>query len=172
MKPIDFIKAYKPFAEQTEKEKGIHNVFTLAQAALESAWGESAPGNMFFGVKAGKNTPKSQKQLLRTREVFADEKQSYRFPEVISITKRSDGKYLYQVRDWFRKYETPGECFSDHADFFYKNKRYAAALEVKNDPHAFADEIAKAGYATAPTYARDLKNVIESIEKIIKEEGL
>ncbi len=56
----------------------------IAQAALESGWGKSAPGNMFFGVKASKTTPENKKQLLATVEVLSDEKQGYRFPEVIS----------------------------------------------------------------------------------------
>lgn len=85
----------------------------------------------------------------------------------MSITKRTDGKYLYRVKDWFRKYETPEESFTDHANFFFKNKRYAKALEVKHDPYKFAEEVAKAGYATAPNYANTLKSVIEKIEKMM-----
>ena len=85
---------------------------------------------------------------------------------MISITKRTDGKYLYIVRDWFMKYETPEECFTDHANFFFRNKRYAKALEVKADPYKFAEEVAKAGYATAPNYAESLKALIKEIEKV------
>jgi flagellar protein FlgJ len=166
MKPLDFVNRYRPFALETEKKKGIHQNFTLAQAAIESSWGESAPGNMFFGLKAGTATPENKRQLLTTTEVLNDDKQGYRFPQVLSITKRSDGKYTYRVKDWFRKYDTPEECFSDHADFFYKNKRYAEALKVKHDPYLFADAIAKAGYATAPNYASTLKIVIKTIEKL------
>ena len=86
------------------------------------------------------------------------------FPKIISISKRTDGKWLYRVQDWFRKYDTPEECFTDHAEFFFKNKRYAKALLVKADPYKFAEEVAKAGYATAPNYAKILKDVIQTIE--------
>ena len=164
MKPADFVRKYMPYALATENKKAIHRYFTLAQAALESGWGESAPGNMFFGVKAGKDTPENKRQLLTTTEILKDDKQGYRFPQVLSITKRTDGKYTYRVKDWFRKYDTPEESFSDHADFFYKNKRYAKALEVKHDPYLFAEEIAKAGYATAPNYADTLKSIIRTIQ--------
>ena len=166
MKPVDFVNRYRPFALETEKKKGIHHNFTLAQAAIESGWGESAPGNMFFGVKAGKDTPENKRQLLTTTEVLKDDKQGYRFPEVLSITKRADGKYTYRVKDWFRRYDTPEESFSEHADFFYKNKRYAEALKVKHDPYLFAEAISKAGYATSPNYASVLKSVIKMIEKL------
>ncbi len=163
MTPKQFVTAYLPFARQTEEKTGISTIFTLAQAALESGWGKSAPGNMFFGVKASKTTPENKKQLLATVEVLSDEKQGYRFPEVLSITRRGDGKYTYRVKDWFRKYDTPEECFSDHAKFFFENKRYANALTVKHNPDLFAEEIAKAGYATDPEYASILKSVIKTI---------
>lgn len=163
-----FIEKYKHFALETERKTGINHLFILAQAALESGWGKSVPGNMFFGVKANPNLfPAHKRQLLTTSEVLKDSKQGYKFPIVLSITERPDGKYLYRVKDWFRKYETPEECFTDHANFFFKNKRYAKALGVKHDPYKFAEEVAKAGYATAPNYANTLKSVIAEIEKMM-----
>ena len=63
------------------------------------------------------------------------------------------------------KYSTPEEGFSAHSQFFFINKRYAKALLVRNDPYKFADEVAKAGYATATNYAKILKDVIKTIEK-------
>lgn len=163
---IEFIKKYKNFALDTERKTGISHLFILAQAGLESGWGKSVPGNMFFGVKALKSTPKEKKQILRTTEVLDTPNEKSKFPEVISITKRTDGKYLYIVRDWFMKYDTPEECFTNHAQFFFRNKRYAKALEVKVDPYKFAEEVAKAGYATAPNYAESLKTLIKEIEKV------
>ncbi|MGL4596108.1 MAG: glucosaminidase domain-containing protein, partial [Bacteroidia bacterium] len=62
---------------------------------------------------------------------------------------------------------TPEECFTDHTKFFFDNKRYKAALAVRQDPYKFIDEIAKAGYATAPDYAVMLKKVAAMIEKNI-----
>nr|WP_216586510.1 glucosaminidase domain-containing protein [Bacteroides coprosuis] len=101
----EFVEAYKPFAKETEAKTGINANFILAQSALETGWGKSAPGNMMFGVKASKNTPEDKKQLITTREVLS--RPNYKFPEVISVTKRADGKYTYKVKDWFRKYDTP-----------------------------------------------------------------
>ena len=162
---LNFIKTYKPVALESERKTGISHLFILAQAGLETGWGKSVYGNMFFGVKATKNTPKEKRQLLRTTEVLSSQNEKHRFPEVISITKRKDGKYLYEVRDWFMKYDTPEECFTDHAQFFFRNKRYAKALLVKADPYKFAEEVAKAGYATAPDYADSLKKLIKTIEE-------
>ena len=166
----EFIQTYKPFALESERKTGISHLFTLAQAALESAWGERGVGNNFFGIKVPKkfvsSTPNQKKQLLLTTEVLSSPTPPKEglFVEVISVKKRVDGKYTYIVKDWFRKYDTPEECFTDHAQFFFINKRYAKALEVKADPYKFAEEVAKAGYATAPNYATILKDVIKTIE--------
>lgn len=162
MTPKEFIKQYKPFALETERKTGISHLFTLAQAALESGWGERTFGNMLFGIKARPETPADKKQLLRTTEVLLSANAV--FPKIFSIKKRADGKYTYSVLDWFRKYETQEECFTDHAQFFFINKRYAKALLVRSDPYKFAEEVAKAGYATAPNYADSLKKLIKTIE--------
>lgn len=191
MKPSEFVREYLEYAQKTEKQTGISAIFTLAQAALESAWGENAYGNMFFGVKASKNTPENKKQLLRTTEILNNPNAI--FPEIISKTQRKDGRWLYVVRDWFRRYDTPEESFTDHAKFFYNKKRYRGVVELATRniitksalmnpllaeatrknltdkvikyPYELADEVAKSGYATEPQYADRLKNVIKTIEK-------
>lgn len=164
MTPKEFIKQYKPFALETERKTGISHLFTLAQAALESGWGKNVPGNMFFGVKAGNDTPPEKKQLLTTTETLSSPNLKHLFPLVISVKMLPNGKYKYTIKDWFRKYDTPEECFTDHSQFFFKNKRYAKALLVKADPYKFAEEVAKAGYATAPDYANSLKKIIKMLE--------
>ena len=163
MTPKEFVKKYKPFALETERKTGISYLFILAQSALETGWAKSIPDNNMFGVKAKAGTPSEKRQLVQTTEILANDKA--KFPVIISIEKRPDSKFKYIVKDWFRKYDTPEESFTDHANFFFRNKRYAKALEVKADPYKFADEVANAGYATEPTYAERLKVVIRTIEK-------
>ena len=163
MTPKEFIKKYKTFALETERKTGISALFILAQSALETGWAKSIPDNNMFGVKAKAGTPPEKRQLVVTKEVLSSPNVS--FPEIIRITKRADGKYLYEVKDWFRKYDSPEESFTDHANLFLKNKIYAKALLVRSDPYKFAEEVAQAGYATEPTYADRLKGVIRTIEK-------
>ena len=167
MKPNEFTYAYLPFAKLTQNKTGISAVAILAQAALESGWGEAAPGNMFFGVKDTDGI-NGNEQLLTTTEY--SRRADLKFPEIISIkpvVKAGVKMFKYRVKDYFRKYKTPEESFTDHALFFTKNKRYAAALAVKSDPYAFIDAIAKAGYATAPDYALVLKGVAKIITKYV-----
>lgn len=168
MKPQEFVQRFLPFARETEKKTGISAIAILAQAALESGWGKAAPGNMFFGVKDTDGI-NGNEQLLVTTEY--SRRIDLKFPEIISIkpvVMNGVKMFKYTVKDYFRKYETPEECFTDHANFFLRNKRYKKALEVRADPYKFIDEIAVAGYATAPNYATILKNVAKNIAKFCK----
>ena len=153
MKPKEFVSAFLQFAKETERKTGISAIAILAQAALESGWGKAAPGNMFFGVKDTDGI-NGNEQLLMTTEY--SRRSDLKFPEIISVTpvlKNGQKYFKYIVKDYFRKYDTPEQCFTDHTTFFFKNPRYTTALEVRSDPYQFIDEIAKAGYATAPDYA-------------------
>lgn len=165
MTPKQFVETYLPFARQTQEKTGIHAVATLTQAALESGWGKAAPGNMFFGVKDTDGV-NGNEQLLQTTEYLKTA--NAHFPEVISITPvvRNGQKYFkYIVKDYFRKYDTPEQSFTDHAEFFIKNNRYAEALKVKHDPIAFLRAVAAAGYATAPEYADTLVSIANTVVK-------
>ena len=160
----DFVKKYHGFALQTQDKTGISATFILAQAALESGWGKHAPGNMFFGVKDTDGV-NGNEQLLTTTEYLKTDKA--KFPVVLSIEKvvRNGVQWFkYRVRDYFRKYPTPEASFTDHAMFFIRNKRYSKALQFRDNPYRFAQEVAKAGYATDPNYSNKLSQVIAMIE--------
>jgi len=160
----DFVKKYHGFALQTQDKTGISATFILAQAALESGWGKHAPGNMFFGVKDTDGV-NGNEQLLTTTEYLKTDKA--KFPVILSIEKvvRNGVQWFkYRVRDYFRKYPTPEASFTDHAMFFIRNKRYSKALQFRDNPYRFAQEVAKAGYATDPNYSNKLSQVIAMIE--------
>jgi flagellum-specific peptidoglycan hydrolase FlgJ len=167
MTPKLFVKSFLKDAQLCEKTTGISAIAILAQAALESGWGEFAPNNMFFGIKDTDGV-NGNEQLLTTTEYSRSA--NYPFPNIISVTPviRNGQKWFkYKIKDYFRKYNTPAESFIDHSQFFLKNKRYAKALLVKSDYNKFFDEIAKAGYATAPNYADFLKSIAKTIVKNI-----
>jgi flagellar protein FlgJ len=167
LKPEDFVGLLYPFAESTQNETGISAIAILAQAALESGWNSSSPGWMFFGVKDTDGI-NGNEQLLTTTEY--SRRADLKFPQIISVTPtvRNGQKYFkYVVKDYFRKYESPEECFTDHANFLIRNPRYSAALEVKEDPIAFINAIAVAGYATDPNYAKTLTSICNRISGIL-----
>lgn len=168
MTPKLFVQTYLPYAKKVENKTSISAIVILCQAAVESAWGEVAPGFMFFGVKDTDGV-NGNEQLLTTTEYSS--RANLKFPVIISITpviRNGRKMFKYKVKDYFRKYQTPEECFNDHAQFFLKNKRYSEALKHKTDVFRFIEEIAKAGYATDPDYAKTLKSVAVMIQKQIK----
>ncbi|MGX9432107.1 MULTISPECIES: peptidoglycan-binding protein [Bradyrhizobium] len=161
--PKAFVATFGESARASQAASRVPALVTLGQAALESGWGAHAPGFNFFGIKAKASMPENMRQLLKTKEVMS--RPDAKFPEVISVTPRPDGKYDYVVRDWFRVYPDAATAFSEHGSFLARNKRYAKAFAVTHDPYAFATEVARAGYATGPTYGRELHAVMRMIEK-------
>ncbi|MBL4575412.1 MAG: glucosaminidase domain-containing protein [Opitutaceae bacterium] len=171
-----FVQKYYKHAKKAERKTGVPALFALAQSALESGWGKHSPGNMLFGMKQGSGRDyggwDGDKQLITTTEY--SKKSSLTFPFIFSgYPKRtSSGKWKYKVKAYFRAYPTPFHSFVDWSGLLSKASRYKQAMRNKDDPYLFADEVAKAGYATAPSYASKVKGVMDDIAQIIKTKGL
>lgn len=133
-KPARFIAKILPAAQECQRLTGIPASFTLAQAALESTWGDRAPGCNLFGIKPGPKW-KGAVTLVNTHEFIG-------------------GKYVAVVAQ-FRAYRNYDECLADRAAFFRDNPRYAACFKEATGP-GWARAAAKAGYATDPQYAAKL----------------
>lgn len=139
MEPEKFIESLFSPAFACQEKDGIPFAFTMAQAALESGWGESSlfkEAKNIFGVKADRSW-KGHVLEIPTREFLK-------------------GEWVTILRAAWRKYPDYEECIRDHAKFFKENPRYATALKYPEDAVMFALETAKAGYATDPDYARKL----------------
>jgi flagellar protein FlgJ len=160
MKPSEFTKTYYPFAMQDLS--GIPPLLTLAQSALESGWGEHAPGNNFFGIKCGKSWT-GKKQLLTTHEIL--NRPDGRFPEVISVLPLNNGKFKYTIKDWFRAYDSPLDSFTDHSNLLLRNWKDC----ISEDPICTITKIQASGhaYATDPHYVNSIAIIIEMIKKNI-----
>lgn len=150
MKKIkEFILKYDRFAEWNEEFTGVPKMLTLAQAALESRWGENAPGNNFFGMKVG-SLWTGDTQELDTYEYIQGNKE--------------------KVKGLFRKYESPLESFIDHSQLL--KRKYGGSFKYK-DPVKFAESMQTDytyKYATDPAYAQKIGKIITIIEKENAEE--
>ena len=62
----------------------------------------------------------------------------------------------------FRSYPDWQGSMDDHAQFFLTNSRYNIAFQHIDDGERFAQEIANAGYATDPAYARKIISIMRS----------
>lgn len=124
---------------------GVLPSVTVAQAIIESNWGRSglasAPYNNLFGIKAG--------GYWGGRQV------------VMPTGEYLNGRYV-TVNAAFRAYDSQEASFRDHTNFLLQNSRYAAN-GVINAPsyQAMATGLQRAGYATDPSYAATLINVVQ-----------
>jgi hypothetical protein len=136
-----FIDKYAPDAIQSQRQTGVPASVTLAQALIESGRGQSKltlQALNFFGIKG--DGPAGH-VVLPTREEDAQ------------------GNSFF-IDAPFAKFNTAAECFAFHGRIFLK-PRYAPAMAVKTDAHAFARQVQACGYATAHNYADTLINIID-----------
>lgn len=151
---------------ETQAKTGVPALFALAQSALESGWGKSTPGNMLFGVKTGSGKSfggwQGEKQLITTTEY--GETSMLKFPQILpGYPKKEGNKWKYLVKDYFRAYASPLHTFLDWAGMLSGASRYSKAMDNRNDPYRFAEEVAKAGYATDPNYVQKIKKIMEQL---------
>lgn len=148
MTPASFIAMAAPLAQAGERQYGVPSSVAIAQAILESGWGESRltkDANNFFGIKCFATVSQWQDGCY----------------EIATTEYNSDGT-SYTIIAKFRKYATPERSFIDHGSFLRVNSRYAPAFAYTNYPDRFAVEIHKAGYATDPAYANSLIGIMST----------
>jgi len=161
-----FYTNYYPAAMVSQAKTKVPYQVTLVQAALESAWGTAAPGNNYFGIKDD-GVLNGNEQLLLTWEYINNPDK--KFPVVVSVTQVGKKMWKYRVKDWFRKYNSPEECFIAHGELLATHSRYAEAMKHTDDPYRFAAEIHKAGYATDPDYTKKLISMLDTLKTIIPQ---
>lgn len=141
-----FIQNLVPSSQKAYQLYQVLPSISLAQAILESDWGESGLSQNYYnlyGVKAGVSEPSVQ---LETSEYI-------------------DGKWI-TIMAPFRVYNSWSESVEAHAKLLtygvdWNPKLYEPVLKAKNYKEA-AHALQKAGYATDPTYAQKIIHVIET----------
>jgi flagellar protein FlgJ len=146
----EFIRELWPCAQEAGRELGIDPRHLLAQAALETGWGQSLPCNTdgstsfnLFGIKAGS---------------------SWNGNSVAVRTLEFEGGVPVPKRERFRAYDSAAESFRDYVALLRDNPRYGAALNTGSDAQAFAGALQRGGYATDPAYARKIAAIAQNLE--------
>lgn len=140
LSPAEFAAMFGPLARANMKKTGVPASVTLAQAALETGWGQ-------YTIKDGKN-------------LFGIKGTGPAGSVSVPTSEFENGKYIH-IKANFRKYHTWQESIDDHAKLL-QGSRYKKCMANKNDPKQFARELKKAGYATAPNYADMLISIMNS----------
>src|SRR6267378_4771246 len=146
--PAEFVDQVMPAIRRAATALGLNPLGLLAQAALETGWGQrmahtadGSPSLNLFGIKAG------------------DE---WKGARVIADTVEFSNGVATQRRSAFRAYGSIEESVGDFANLLKNSPRYRDALAAGGDDQAYIDRIGKSGYATDPEYATKLNQILNS----------
>lgn len=145
----DFLAQLSLPARLASQQSGVPHHLILAQAALESGWGQRQirrengdPSFNIFGVKASG---------------------SWRGPTTEITTTEYENGEAKKVKAKFRVYSSYLEALSDYVGVLSRNPRYAAVTQAATAEQG-AQALQKAGYATDPQYARKLTSMIQQLK--------
>lgn len=153
MKKEEFTQAYYPLALRAGSRFGMNPAMILAQAAMESAWGESYGARVrknFFGITASG-----------------------------PVNEFWDGSYsvsqnVYRLK--FRVYKSEQDSFYDFARLI--KEAYPTAHQLSYDSTAYAHSIANSPYISEKNgdnrdnYMKGILSSFQSISEIIKKKDL
>jgi hypothetical protein len=134
----DFFRNMLPYARRVSERTGIDPRLVLAQSALETGYGQSAPNFNFFGIKA----PQGQGASLLTSEF--------------------ENGQMVRRNEPFRTYDSPAGSFEDYANLMLRAPRYRPVLEARTLEDQIA-AMAASGYATDPQYGSKLSQIASGI---------
>ncbi|MGH8261293.1 MAG: flagellar assembly peptidoglycan hydrolase FlgJ [Steroidobacteraceae bacterium] len=147
-----FIRNVWPHAAQAARALGVSPASVIAQAALETNWGQNVPrdaagrsSHNLFGIKAG---------------------EAWSGADVSAETHEFTRGAPHATAAAFRSYGSPAQSFDDYVALLRGDPRYAAALGTGNDVQAFATALQRGGYATDPDYAHKVMAVAASLADI------
>lgn len=140
---IDFVA---PLAMKVQKENGMSAAIQIAQAILESGWGQSIPVDKYtgqfscnlFGIKG---TGNAGSIIILTSEVYNGTK--------------------YYIEDYFRAYKGVQDSIDDHSNLLTQVNRYIPYKNIMFNSTAGAYALKRCGYATDPNYSGKLIFMIE-----------
>jgi flagellar protein FlgJ len=146
--PAQFVDHVMPSIRRAATSLGVNPMGLLAQAALETGWGQRMPRNAdgssslnLFGIKAGDEWSGAR--------ATAD---SVEFSNGVAMPRRSV----------FRAYASIEESVNDFANLLKNSPRYRDAVAAGADPQKYIESMGKSGYATDPEYANKLNQILNS----------
>jgi flagellum-specific peptidoglycan hydrolase FlgJ len=142
---LAIVEQFGSAAIESMKECDVPASISVAQAILESAWGQSKLSrecNNYFGIKARKHMlPGEEYQEFQTHEY--------------------ERGVLELVVAKFQKFKSSADCFKRHGELLSSSDRYQPAMAVAHDPQKFAVRLLGCGYSTDPLYPQKLTKLID-----------
>lgn len=146
--PAEFVKRVMPSIQRAASALGVDPSGMLAQAALETGWGQRMPraadgssSHNMFGIKAG--------------EEWTGARATADSMEVINGVAAPR-------RTTFRAYASIEESVNDFANLLKNSPRYRDVIAAGGNAGAYTVAMGKSGYATDPDYGNKLNTILGS----------
>jgi flagellar protein FlgJ len=138
-----FIAGIADAARADRATYGVPASITIAQAILETGWGESELARVhhnYFGITCyNTDRPSTANGCVET-----------------TATECAPDGTCAPATVRFRTYATVADSLHDHSALLSQATRYATAMTHAADPDRFARDLKAGGYATDPVYAEKL----------------
>ena len=148
--PQAFADELRPYAQRAAAKLGVSENLLIAQAALETGWGQKVMlrndgGSSFnlFGIKANASW-QGDKASTATLE----------YRDGVARRERAE----------FRAYASLEQSFDDYVTFLREQPRYSDVLKTIDDK-GFAEALQNSGYATDPAYAEKILAVKQRLDQ-------
>jgi flagellar protein FlgJ len=144
--PAEFINRMMPSIKSAASALGVNPMGLMAQAALETGWGQRMPRNAngspsynMFGIKAG---------------------DGWTGPKAIADSMEVTNGVAAPKRTAFRSYGSIEESVNDFAALLKNSPRYKDALAAGANAQTYVARIGSSGYATDPDYGNKLNEIL------------
>jgi flagellar protein FlgJ len=144
--PAEFVQRLLPPIRRAAGALGVDPMGMLAQAALETGWGQRMPRNAdgslshnVFGIKAGDEWT-GARATADTMEISNG----------VATPRRSA----------FRAYGSIEDSVNDFASLLKSSPRYREVIAAGGNAASYIAGIGKSGYATDPEYANKLNQIL------------
>jgi flagellar protein FlgJ len=149
---ISFVQRVQPLANEAGARMGVAPDTLIAQAALETGWGQHLPVSdngassaNLFGIKAGSSWHSGTATASTVEYV-----------EGTATTTAAK----------FRAYDSTQTSARDLVSLVSGSPRYAAALGAGDDTGAYAAALQQGGYATDPDYVKKMVATAQSLREL------
>ena len=146
--PAEFVSRVMPSIQRAATALGVDPAAMLAQAALETGWGQRLPrsadgssSHNLFGIKAG-NEWTGARATADSMEVING----------VATPRRTA----------FRAYASVEESINDFADLLRSSPRYKDVIADGGNAGAYIAAMGNSGYATDPDYGNKLNQILGS----------
>jgi flagellar protein FlgJ len=151
--PKDFVTALIGPAQKVQQELGVPFEVVIAQAALETGWGQKIikgtngdSSNNLFNIKADSR--------------WAGDK-------ITKETLEFEQGAMIKKSEPFRTYQSLTDSVDDYINFLSTSERYQEALQDSGNVEHFLQGLQKAGYATDPQYADKILGTLKTVTNLL-----